>query len=305
MRRKSAIVLVSAALLAFAGGLGYEVLSGQSPLLIPQQFSHQITNQIIDAISSSQAEVRTVPSAFGGKDGATKQSDEMSAESGAGGTKGESAAVKEPGTVVTGTEADEETRTHLPDKETIDDLKSRREEIEKRAHDLDAREAELKTKEAALDEEFKKIEQVRDDISKIDSSRKKENEEKIVKIIETFEAMNPKAVSLLLSTMDESLAVASMSKMSTQKLSKVMNVMETAKSSRLTELLAGVIKARSTPRKNESATPSIDAGSITPISTKGGEKNDGKNEQRANSDSASQSPTQGQPAGQKATSAQR
>jgi len=164
----------------------------------------------------------------------------------------------------------------LPDANVVADLRRRKEELEQKQKELVAKETELKAKEQALNEEFKKIDLVREDISKVDGARKKENDEKVNKLVETFETMSPKAAALLVASVDESLAVAAMAKMSTPKLAKIMNVMEPKRSSRLTELLAGVVRARIPAQSKGSS--SDDEAVTTPAaktaaeSTKGGEK---------------------------------
>lgn len=151
----------------------------------------------------------------------------------------------------------------------IEDLRLRREEIEAKQKELTTKEAELKAREKALEDQIKSLEQIRDDIAKTDAARKKENEEKVTKLVETFETMSPKAAAQLLSNVEESLAVAAIARISTQRLAKIMNVMEPGRSSRLAEILAGVVRARNTLSR--------DKAEATASSTKGGEKNDGQN----------------------------
>lgn len=132
----------------------------------------------------------------------------------------------------------------LSDPIVLDEIKKKREEIDQKWKELSAREAELKARETAINEELKKLQETRDDIAKLEDSERKANEEKIARVVETLENMSPKASAQLLSTMDDGLAVAAINQMSTQKLAKVMNVMEPARASKLTELLAGVVRAK-------------------------------------------------------------
>jgi flagellar motility protein MotE (MotC chaperone) len=159
----------------------------------------------------------------------------------------------------------------------VSELQKRREQVELREKGLDAREAELRAREKALEEELKKIQQVRDDIARIQGARQKEDDERVAKIVETVETMSPKAAAPMLSTMDESLAVAAMAKTSTLKLAKIMNVMETKRSARLSELLAGVVRARGATEIAHTA--SSGAAAATKMSVKGGDRNDGQSEQ--------------------------
>lgn len=148
----------------------------------------------------------------------------------------------------------------------VDDLNKRRDQIEAKEKELQTKELELKAREQAMAEELKKIEATRDDIAKIDHIRRKENEDKVTKLVETFQTMSARACSRIMSDLDETLAVATMSKMDTEKLAKVLNVMDPKKSSRLTELLAGVVHARKIASVSKN-----DADETTSQSAKGGE----------------------------------
>jgi len=152
----------------------------------------------------------------------------------------------------------------LVDEAALEDLRKQRETWASRVKELTVRENELKSREAALNEEFRKFEALRGDLSKVEVSRKQENDARVSKLVETFETMSPKAASALIGSLDESLAVAAMSKIATQKLAKIMNVMEPKRSARLTELMAGVVRAREAAGKRSNAA-SDDADEITPL----------------------------------------
>lgn len=130
----------------------------------------------------------------------------------------------------------------LVDAAAIEDLRKRKHEMEIRQKELGAKETELKAREQALDAELKKLEQARDEILKIDKNQRQEGEEKVAKLVETLENMNPKVSAKLLASLSDPLAVTVMAKISTGKLAKVMNLMEPARSTRLTELLTGYSK---------------------------------------------------------------
>lgn len=177
----------------------------------------------------------------------------------------------------------------LADPAAVDDLRHRREELDAREKELKAKEAELKARAGALEEELQKIGAVREDVEKIETARKTENSEKVAKLVDTFETMSPKAASALMATLDESLAVAAMTKISTPKLAKIMNSMDPQKSARLSELLAGVVRAKRGITRT------------TIQSAKGGDrKNDGQIEQHDSnnigerSTEAKRDPAQGQ-----------
>lgn len=159
----------------------------------------------------------------------------------------------------------------LADPAAIEDLRKRNEEILVRSRALDSKEAELQARQRALDEELKKLEELRKEISKIDESKRKEMEERVTKLVETLESMSPKAAAKVLSEVDENLAVTAMSRISTPRLAKIMNSMEIGRSARLSELLAGAVRANEATSKVGTATQSA----------KGGERDDGHIKQSA------------------------
>ena len=158
-------------------------------------------------------------------------------------------------------------------------MRKRREELEKRARELANRESELKAREEALEEQIKRISDIRDEVVKADQLKAKGSEEKVNKLVETFETMSPKASAGVMATLDETLAVAAMQKMATPKLAKIMNLMEPSKSSHLSELLAGVARA------SRMRTVSSDAAAAT-SQMKGGEKNGNSNNENGNATNA-------------------
>ena len=161
------------------------------------------------------------------------------------------------------------------DEAALEDLRKQRESWASRMKDLGARESELKAREAALNEEFRKFEALRSDLGKDDASRQQENEVRVAKLVETLETMSPKAASALIVGLDEALAVATMARIATPKLAKIMNIMEPKRSARLTELMAGVVRAKEAAGKRSGAV-SDDADETTLIlkkdPKKGGEK---------------------------------
>lgn len=129
----------------------------------------------------------------------------------------------------------------LVDPAAIEDLRQRRVEVDVKSKDLLARESELKGRERALDEEFKKLEDLRIRIEKAQGSLKKDNEEKVAKLVETLETMNPKSAAALMTTLDDSLAVVAMTRLATPKLAKIMNLLDPGRSAQLTEAMTGYL----------------------------------------------------------------
>lgn len=139
--------------------------------------------------------------------------------------------------------------------QALTDLNQRKKSLDEREAGLQARDQELSAREKVLEERLKQLQAYRDEAGKVDAARKKEFEEKITRTVELLESMNPKAAAQLVAATDEHLAVEAMSRMSTAKLSKIMNIMEPKRSVRLMELLAGkgtpvTDVARSVPETN-------------------------------------------------------
>ncbi len=149
----------------------------------------------------------------------------------------------------------------------LEDLSAARERLAAKERELAQKEAELKAFETAVKKEFSRIEQARQDLAGVETLKKKENEEKVAKIVETLETMSPKASASLIATLDDALAVTALQRMATPKLAKVMNLLDPGRSSRLTELMAGVVRARS----NETASRDV-AGLPNRSSAKGGDR---------------------------------
>lgn len=135
------------------------------------------------------------------------------------------------------------------DESVVEDIRKTRDESDQRKKELDKKEVDLNAREKSLNEEMKKLAELRSQISKTQDEKKKEGEEKVNKLVETLLAMSPKAASKVLSTVDSQLAVAAIEKMDTGPLAKIMNVMEPSKSSKLSEMMTGTMKAREESQK--------------------------------------------------------
>ncbi len=157
----------------------------------------------------------------------------------------------------------------LTDEVSIKDFQEMKRELSKKDQELKHREDELFAKERAVEDELKKIDALREDIKQSQALGDSKNEEKITKLVETFESMSPKSASAIVATIDERLAVEAMSRLSSAKLGKILAAMEPNKSSNLAEKLAGVVRAkRSEPRNTAS-----NGAAETSKSVKGGEEN--------------------------------
>jgi flagellar motility protein MotE (MotC chaperone) len=170
----------------------------------------------------------------------------------------------------------------LSDPVVIDELKKKRADLDQKQKELQTKETELKARETAINYELKKLQDLRADISKTDEDHRKVSEEKVAKVVETLQTMSPKASAQMLTGLDDVLAVEAISRMDTAKLAKIMNVIDSKRATKLTELLAGVVRARNSSTSNDVAetTNSRQIASISAQSDggkKGGEKYDNNN----------------------------
>lgn len=143
----------------------------------------------------------------------------------------------------------EQTRKVRRGPSSPEDLKRLRADLDKKQEELKKREEEIAAKERALNEEIGKLEGMRKDLMKLSDQKEEAANERVAKLVETVEKMSPKAASKLIEDLDEQLAVSTMKQMSSDRLAKVMNTLEPAKASRLSELMAGVVRA---PERNRS-----------------------------------------------------
>jgi len=154
----------------------------------------------------------------------------------------------------------------LTDEASIKDFQDVKRALAKKEQELKQREEEIAAKETALQDELKKLDEIRDEIKQVQLLGDSKKEEKISKLVETFESMSPKAAAAIVGTIDERLAVEAMSRLSSAKLGKILAAMDPAKSGNLAEKLAGVVRAKTR------SSASIDVAATTK-SVKGGEEN--------------------------------
>ena len=161
----------------------------------------------------------------------------------------------------------------IADESAIEELKRKRSELESKEKALAEKELEIAAKEKAIEERLKKLDEVKAEIAQSNETKKKEQALQVEKLVITFETMSPKAVAQVISTLDEGLAVQAISKIQTPKLAKILNLMDPAKSARLTELLAGVDRKKSSSIQSE----------------RGGERKNGQNDDVSSATSERQS----------------
>lgn len=133
----------------------------------------------------------------------------------------------------------------LTDIDVIRELKARRDALEAKEKALEALRDELKQRETLTVEELKKLDAARAELLKIEGSQKSDADQKVTKLVETLELMPPKASAKVITELEDTLAVATMSRISNLKLAKIMAAMDPKRSSALSQLMAKGKKAKS------------------------------------------------------------
>ena len=172
--------------------------------------------------------------------------------------------------------------TCLLDENSIRDFMKKKKELAIQTQELKKKESDLIAKDKALKEELARIEAVRDEIKQLNQLASAQNEERLSKLVETFESMSPKSAAQVISNIDEFLAVEALRRTSSAKLGKILSALDTKKSAVLTERLAGVVRAP----KHESTSNDV---AETTIRVKGGDEN-GNRKQLDNADPVRKQP---------------
>jgi len=126
----------------------------------------------------------------------------------------------------------------LVDRSALDDINLKQEKLKKKESDLIKLENELNAREESLNARFNDLNALKNKISKIEVLNNSKKDERISKLVSTMEKMSPKASSKMLEKLYDELAVESMSRISTEKLAKILNTMNEKVSARLASLLA-------------------------------------------------------------------
>jgi flagellar export protein FliJ len=122
--------------------------------------------------------------------------------------------------------------------EILEDLKIKELELQERESEVALKLAEIQAKEKVLTDRLEELEKRRAELSGLESRESRENDVRIGKLVDTVEAMSPKASAKLLSEVDPKIAVEAMQRIETDKLARIMNGMDAKIASRLTELMA-------------------------------------------------------------------
>ena len=126
----------------------------------------------------------------------------------------------------------------LASEELIKDLEEREQKLKDKEIALTEREKEVAEQTKAVKEEVAKLETNRVQLQGIHAKEMAEREEKVSKLIETFESMSPKTAAQVIAGLDDELAVTALSRLTSVKAGKILGNMNAAKSAKLSEMMA-------------------------------------------------------------------
>jgi len=127
----------------------------------------------------------------------------------------------------------------ITSEKAIEDIRKIRVELENKSKALDEKEKELQAQETALKDQILKLENLKKELTKLEGVNGEKQEEKVAKLVETLEKMSPKKAAGVIEGLGDSLAIMTMTRLSSDKLAKVLNSMDAELSAYLSELLAG------------------------------------------------------------------
>ncbi len=145
---------------------------------------------------------------------------------------------------------------------------SKEESIEQRERDVEEREARIKDREKELERKIVKMEELRQAVTGELEQQRKNNEDKVAKMVSVFETMSPKSAAGVFETLDDWLAIEVMKKMEVKRVAKIMNLMDKTRSAKLSELLTGYYKPEA-DRKISSVTSKLPNASESAVKKQG------------------------------------
>jgi flagellar motility protein MotE (MotC chaperone) len=119
------------------------------------------------------------------------------------------------------------------------ELEAKRVALEAKERELQDTEGRLKDREKDLDKKLAEMERLRQAVSGELEAQRKNNEERIGRMVAVFETMAPKSAAAVIETLDDWLSVEILKRMDVKRTAKVMNVMDKTRSAKLSELVTG------------------------------------------------------------------
>lgn len=118
-------------------------------------------------------------------------------------------------------------------------LRDRKAALDLRERELNKLEEELQRQKDELDARIKQLEDLRAQISGVLKERVEVDQERVMKLVETYSNMRPKQAAEILAGIDEDLAVEVLGKMKKKNAAEIMNLLEPGKARAISEKYAG------------------------------------------------------------------
>lgn len=122
--------------------------------------------------------------------------------------------------------------------ELFNDLASRRQDIEKREKEMAMREALLKAAEQELDQKFKELSTLKEEISHLLKQQSAEEEKRITSLVKIYEGMKAKDAARIFDTLDMDVLIQVLGRMSERKSAPIIASMSAERARSLTIMLA-------------------------------------------------------------------
>ncbi|MBX2834393.1 MAG: flagellar protein FlbB [Micavibrio sp.] len=122
--------------------------------------------------------------------------------------------------------------------DVLNDITARKEALNTRERELIAREALLKAAEQELDQKYRELTVLRNQIEGLLEKQSEEEEARVVSLVKIYEGMKPKNAANIFNTLDLDVLIQVMSKMSERKLSPILASMDAERARTVTIMLA-------------------------------------------------------------------
>lgn len=162
----------------------------------------------------------------------------------------------------------------MTDESVISDLNRRQAELDEWKSKLEAKEKELEIREKMLSEKVNELQVLRDSIQGVQAADREKMNQRVQKLVEITEKMSPKAAAKMIGELEERLAVDVITKVTPERVGKIMNLIPSDKSARLSELMTLGVVSQNLNRDVAGKKASKGAGGeSSDPNRKGGEKN--------------------------------
>jgi len=121
----------------------------------------------------------------------------------------------------------------------LEKLRERNSALDLRERELNELEEELHKQKVEIESRIKQLEELRTQIAAVLKERIEVDQEKVMKLVETYSNMKPKQAAEILAGIDEDLAVEVLGKMKKKNAAEIMNLLEPGKARALSEKYAG------------------------------------------------------------------